>query len=130
MASSFSQIRINKGMVQMKSDSCTFLKKDHLGHVQLALTISTHGSLTHSQQHRRQRRQCCQPSHSPSATMMLKNNFVSDSDKLQGVSGEFSHLFVKGAKVKQIQFKKIQLLIVVVKLIIMVQMFMKLRERE
>ena len=31
----FSQITINN-MVQMKSDSCTFLKKDHLGHVQLA----------------------------------------------------------------------------------------------
>ena len=33
----FSQIMINKGMVQMKSDSCTFLKKDQLGHVQLAV---------------------------------------------------------------------------------------------
>ena len=28
---------INKGKVQMKSDSCTFLKKDQLGHAQLAV---------------------------------------------------------------------------------------------
>ena len=34
----FSQIMINKGMVRMKSDSCAFLKQDHLGHGLLAVT--------------------------------------------------------------------------------------------
>ena len=34
----FSQIMIKKGMIQMKSDSCTFRKKDQNGHVQLAVT--------------------------------------------------------------------------------------------
>ena len=33
----FPQIMIKKGMTQMKSDSCTFLKKDQNGHVQLAV---------------------------------------------------------------------------------------------
>ena len=33
----FSQIMVNKGMTQMKSDSCAFLKKDQNGHVQLAV---------------------------------------------------------------------------------------------
>ena len=33
----FSQIMIRKGMTQMKSDSCTFLKKDQDGHVQLVV---------------------------------------------------------------------------------------------
>ena len=33
----FSQIMINKGMVQMKSDSCTFLKKEQLSQIQLAV---------------------------------------------------------------------------------------------
>ena len=33
----FSQIMIKKGMTQMKSDSCTFLKKDQDGHVQLVV---------------------------------------------------------------------------------------------
>ena len=33
----FSQIMIKKGMTQMKSDSCAFLKNDQNGHVQLAV---------------------------------------------------------------------------------------------
>ena len=33
----FSQIMIKKGMTQMKSDSCTFLRRDQNGHVQLAV---------------------------------------------------------------------------------------------
>ena len=33
----FSQIMVKKGMTQMKSDSCAFLKKDQNGHVQLAV---------------------------------------------------------------------------------------------
>ena len=37
MAGSFHTDHGQKGMTQMKSDSCAFLKKDQNGHVQLAV---------------------------------------------------------------------------------------------
>ena len=63
--------------------------------------FSIHSRFSQHQHHRRKRRQRCLSSRSPSATMMLKKNFVSDSDKLQGVSKGFSHLLIEGSNIKE-----------------------------
>ena len=91
--------------------------------------FSIYNRFSQSQHHWCRRWEYCQSSYSPSAVMMLKNNLVSDSDKLQGVLKGFSHLLVEGANIKEIH-KQTHLLILDIKSFIVVQMIMKFRERE
>ena len=104
MASSLPQIMTNKGMIQMKSDSRTFLKKDHLGHVRMirlrswlmSMTLSLRVVLRWSKTSNRWSRKSSPSSMSISSLQRIRSSSWEEQSSLKNgnITMDFSQQFI------------------------------------